>query len=104
MSLQELSLALCRYGLGELGRTLTPLFGLGELGRTLTPLFGLGELGNTLTPLFFVENASLAYEIARFANAARTTVMSTARNLFIVTLDLIMTSSRGNYVQSLVTP
>jgi hypothetical protein len=68
---------------------LTPLFGLGELGKMLTPLFGLGELGSMLTPLFFVDNASLAYEIARFVNAANAIVMSTARNLFTVTVDFI---------------
>jgi hypothetical protein len=80
------------YGRGPVGNTETPLFGRGPVGKTETPLFGRGPVGKTLTPLFFEENASPAYEIAMFTNAANKTVTSTARNLFIVTLDLIMTS------------
>jgi hypothetical protein len=91
------------YGLGELGRILIPLFGLGELGSMLIPLFGLGELGSMLIPLFFVENASLAYEIARFVNAASAIVMTSARNLFSVVFDLMLTSPHCSYVRSSVT-
>jgi hypothetical protein len=82
------------YGLGELGRMLIPLLGLGELGRMLIPLFGLGELGRILIPLFFVENASLAYEIAKFAKTARTIVTITARNRFILVCRLMLSSVR----------
>jgi hypothetical protein len=80
-----------------------PLFGRGELGKIVDPLFGRGELGNIVDPLFFVVRTSLAYEIARFVNAANRTVMNTARNLFSVTLDLILTSLVGNDVRAWVT-
>jgi hypothetical protein len=103
MSLQELSLALCRYGLGELGRMVDPLLGRGELGKMVDPLFGRGELGSIVDPLFFVVRTSLEYEIARFVNAASKTVMNTARNLFTVTLELILTSVVGNDVRAWVT-
>jgi hypothetical protein len=92
-----------RYGLGPVGSTETPLFGRGPVGKTETPLLGRGPVGKTLTPLFFEENASLAYEIAMFTNAANRMVTNTARNLFSVTLDLILTSLCGNDERSSVT-
>jgi hypothetical protein len=91
------------YGRGPPGSTDTPLFGRGPPGRTETPLLGRGPPGKTLTPLFFVEKVSLAYDIAKFVNAANAIVMSTARSLLIVTLDFIVASRCGNDVRSLVT-
>jgi hypothetical protein len=80
-----------------------PLLGRGELGKIVDPLFGRGELGNIVDPLFFVARTSLAYEIAKFVNAANKMVMNTARNLFSVTLYLILTSVVGNDVRAWVT-
>jgi hypothetical protein len=82
------------YGLGALGRMEDPLFGRGALGRMLDPLFGLGALGKMLDPLFFVENASPAYEIARFVKTARAIVITKARNRFILVFRLMFSSVR----------